>query len=157
MGSMNSTKTIIVAAAFGCCAGAVAALTSATKTPPSAPAVAVVGPIQSSGPHQSADTVPQSVTTSFRVSEGVAPLQPGDGQLADSLVLRARALSREPDVQALVGLRRDFLQDARRRGVANAAETKQRLAEIDRALHDARLLRLKLDGQQLRKMAAQKP
>jgi hypothetical protein len=145
---------------FGCCAGAVAALTSATAIPRSAPPVAVIGPIQSTDADSSADPIPQPVGTSFGVRQGAVPtvpIQAGQTEAADAPLLRARALSQKPDVQALVGIRRDVLQDARRRGVENTPETKQRLAEIDRALHDARQLRLKLDGEQLRKMRAKTP
>jgi phosphoribosylcarboxyaminoimidazole (NCAIR) mutase len=154
---MNSTKTVMAAAVFGCCAGAVAALTSATAMPRSAPAVAVIGPVQSTDADRSADPIPQRVGTPSGIPKGAAPIQAGHAKAADAPILRARALSQKPDVQALVGIRRDVLQEARRRGVENTPETKQRLAEIDRALQDARLLRLKLDGEQLRKMRAKTP
>jgi hypothetical protein len=154
---MTTTKTILAAAVVGCCAGAVAALLWATNTARHPPTAAVIGPIQSTEPRPSAGAVPQPVGTSLRTPEPVAPPRPADAPTEDSPVLRARALAKEPDVQGIVAIRRDFLQDARRRGVENAADTTSRLAEIDRALNDARLLRLKRDGEQLRKMRPEAP
>jgi hypothetical protein len=154
---MSPASTIVIAAMFGCGVGAVAAVTSGAEPPRRLPRLAVVGPVQASAPRPSVGTMPRPVGTSLRVTDGVPPVQPGDPTSGDRLLLRARALSRQPDVQALVGMRRDFLQEARRRGVETARETKQRLAALDRALHEARLLRLKLDGEQLRRSRARKP
>jgi len=66
-------------------------------------------------------------------------------------VERARALAARPDVSALVALRDDISRRAEERGEQESPATQQLLHEVDRYLAEARLRRLKLDGEALRK------
>ncbi len=77
----------------------------------------------------------------------IAPSSAGE----DGRVLqRARTLARRPDVTALIALRDDVVRRANEGGTAGSSSIKRELDEIDRRLSEARLLRLKLDAQELR-------
>ena len=64
---------------------------------------------------------------------------------------RARALARRPDVAALMALRDDVVRRAAEQGAAGSPTVKGELAELDLRLNEARMLRLKLDAEELRK------
>jgi hypothetical protein len=64
---------------------------------------------------------------------------------------RARALARKPDVSALMALRDEVARRASERGAAGSSAVKGALAELDLRLNEARMLRLKLDAEELRK------
>ena len=70
----------------------------------------------------------------------------------DARVLQdARTLARRPDVAALMALRDDVVRRATERGIAESPAIKGELDAIDSSLNDARLLRLKLDAEELRR------
>jgi hypothetical protein len=71
----------------------------------------------------------------------------------DTLLLqRARTLARRPDVTALIALRDDVVRRATEHGTAGSSSIKGELDEIDLRLSEARLLQLKLDAEELRKV-----
>jgi len=77
--------------------------------------------------------------------------QPAAAAKDDGDVLeRARALARQPDVPALVALREGVVRRATENGLASSPAVKAELAELDRRLDEARLLRLKLDAEEFR-------
>jgi hypothetical protein len=69
-----------------------------------------------------------------------------------SVLQQARVLAERPDVKALVALRDRISRQAGERGDQESAATQQLLREIERYLAEARRLRLKLDGDDLRKL-----
>ena len=67
------------------------------------------------------------------------------------VVQRARTLAELPDVYALVALRQSISRRADERAGQESPATQELLREIDRYLTQARQLRLKLDGEALRR------
>jgi hypothetical protein len=68
-----------------------------------------------------------------------------------TLVQRARTLAEVPDVYALVALRESIIRGATERGEQESPATRELVREIERYLAAARELRLKLDGEALRR------
>lgn len=64
---------------------------------------------------------------------------------------RALTLARRPDVTGLIALRDDVVRRATEHGLAASSSVKNELDELDLRLNEARLLRLKLDAEELRK------
>ena len=77
----------------------------------------------------------------------------------DSLDVRqqARAFAEVPDVYALVALREGIIRGAEERLEQDSPRTQELLREMDRYLAKARQLRLKLDGEALRRGQAANP
>jgi hypothetical protein len=85
------------------------------------------------------------------VRAAVTQAQPAAATKDDGDVVgRARALARRADVAALLALREGVVRRAAEHGVADSPALKAELAELDQRLDEARLLRLKLDGEDLR-------
>ena len=76
---------------------------------------------------------------------------------SQKVVQRARALAEVPDVYALVALRESISRRADERGEQESPATQELIREIDRCLAEARRLRLKLDGEALRRDQAANP
>ena len=76
---------------------------------------------------------------------------------SQKVVQRARALAEVPDVYGLVGLRESISRRAEERGELESPATQELIRELDRYLADARRLRLKLDGEALRRDQTVKP
>jgi hypothetical protein len=72
----------------------------------------------------------------------------------DDTLQRARTLARVPDVMALIALREAFVHRATERGTAESSPVKGALKELDLRLAEARMLRLKLDADEFRKVAS---
>jgi len=70
---------------------------------------------------------------------------------------RARTLARRPDVTALLALRDDVVRRATEHGLAGSSSVKDELDELDLRLNEARMLRLKLDAEELRKVSDARP
>jgi hypothetical protein len=70
---------------------------------------------------------------------------------SQKVVQRARALAQVPDVYALVALRESISRRAEERGEQESPATQDLIREIERSLAEARQLRLKLDGEALRR------
>ena len=70
---------------------------------------------------------------------------------SQKLVQRARTLALVPDVYALVALRDSIIRGANERGEQESPATQELIREIERYLAEARELRLKLDGEALRR------
>lgn len=73
------------------------------------------------------------------------------------VVQRARALAEVPDVSGLVGLRESISRRAEERGELESPAAQELIRVLDRYLADARRLRLKLDGEALRRDQTVKP
>jgi hypothetical protein len=73
------------------------------------------------------------------------------------LVQRARTLAEVPDVYALVALRESIIRGATERGEQESPPTQELIREVERYLAAARELRLKLDGEALRRDQATNP
>ena len=73
------------------------------------------------------------------------------------LVQRARTLAEVPDVYALVALRESIIRGATERGEQESPPTQELILEVERYLAAARELRLKLDGEALRRDQATNP
>jgi hypothetical protein len=73
------------------------------------------------------------------------------------LVQRARTLAEVPDVYALVALRESIIRGATERGEQESPPTQELIREVERYLAAARELRLKLDGEALRRDEATNP
>jgi hypothetical protein len=82
----------------------------------------------------------------------VATLRSGPAQ-GDSqkLVQQARTLAQVPDVSALVALRESIGRRANEGGEQESPATQELIREVERYLGEARELRLKLDGEALRR------
>lgn len=76
---------------------------------------------------------------------------------SEKVVQRARAFAEVPDVYALVALRESVSRRADERGEPESPATQDLIREIDRYLAEARKLRLKLDGEALRRGQAANP
>ena len=76
---------------------------------------------------------------------------------SQKVVQRARALAEVPDVSGLVGLRESISRRAEERGELESPATQELIRVLDRYLADARRLRLKLDGEALRRDPAANP
>jgi hypothetical protein len=76
---------------------------------------------------------------------------------SQKVVQRARALAQVPDVYALVALRESIGRRADERGEPESPATQELIREIERYLAEARRLRLKLDGEALRRDQAANP
>ena len=76
---------------------------------------------------------------------------------SQTVVQRARALAGVPDVFELVALRESISRRAAERGEQESPATQELIREIDRSLAEARRLRLKLDGEALRRDQAANP
>jgi hypothetical protein len=110
-------------------------------------------------PTTDSDTAPsRSTSVPKQVAAVTDPTPPPSGtsiQSADDdarVLERARTLARRPDVTALMALRDDVVRRATERGVAGSQSIKREIDEIDARLNEARLLQLKLDAQELRKV-----
>jgi hypothetical protein len=75
---------------------------------------------------------------------------PSGSEPGDEVLLRGRALAQHADVKALVMLREATAQRAGVRGEPTSPEQNPVLAELDRRLAEARLMRLKLDAEEFR-------
>jgi hypothetical protein len=172
-------KQVVIAAIVGTAGGAVAGLLSVaqkpavaspaavqtpsrtvvTKSPATTPAErsasAPVTPRDAASVASPVQAVPAAAKVSLPVAAATkaAPSVPApvpervDG---GDLLQRARALAQRPDVKALVALRESMVQRAAERGETESAASKQQLAELDRYLQQARLLRLKLDAEEFK-------
>ena len=89
----------------------------------------------------------ESPTDTHRTGSNAAPQPDGDPEVLQ----RARMLAQRPDVTALMELRDDVVRRAAEPGAASSSSVKRDLDEIDVRLNEARLLRLKLDAEELRK------
>jgi hypothetical protein len=101
---------------------------------------------------------PHAPTATAATAKSAAPLArvaaaPND----DDVMERARALARRPDVTALLALREGVVRRAAERGLADSPSVKGQLDELDQRLEEARLLRLKLDAEELRKFDSKRP
>jgi len=76
---------------------------------------------------------------------------------SEKVVQRARVLAEVPDVYGLVALRESISHRAEERGELESPSTQGLIRELDRYLADARRLRLKLDGEALRRDQTVKP
>jgi hypothetical protein len=98
-----------------------------------------------------AQSVPVPTTGLARSMPAAAPRQSlpasDDGQ---NVLRRARALAQRPDVNALLALRDAVSRRAEERGEKESADNKRLIDELERYLTEARLLRLKLDGEEFR-------
>ena len=70
---------------------------------------------------------------------------------------RARTLASRPDVTALLALRDDVVRRATEHGLAGSSSVRVELDELDLRLNEARMLRLKLDAEELRKVSDGRP
>ena len=75
----------------------------------------------------------------------------------EKVVQRARALAGVPDVSGLVALRESISRRAEERNELQSPAARELIRELDRYLADARRLRLKLDGEALRRDQTVKP
>ena len=145
-------RTSSVAAAAKPAGRAVAAPVAAPPAAPPSDATRVAAgpePTAHDGQAPSTGVATNGVAPPGRGAASVRPRsRDADGQ---SVVERARALAARPDVSALVALRDDISRRAEERGEQESPATQQLLHEVDRYLAEARLRRLKLDGEALRK------
>jgi len=159
---MHSKSRLIrnaaIAAFVGCAGGAIAGLWSVRQPAPNValapkPAATVVAAAPDAHPDDGAqgqpdeprrDRLPQSVAVA---TKGVA----GPRDDRQDVLQRARSLAQRPDVNALVALRAGVSRLADERGDQESPATRRLLEELDRYLAEARQLRLKLDGDELRK------
>lgn len=75
----------------------------------------------------------------------------------EKVVQRARALAEVPDVSGLLALRESISRRAEERNELQSPAARELIRELDRYLADARRLRLKLDGEALRRDQTVKP
>jgi hypothetical protein len=133
-------------------AAPVAAATAVDVSLPALPRIQSPDGIARSDATLPAPTMPAPVARSSPVAPPVPSLPKAPIAAASpDLLERAGALARRPDVTALVALRESVALRARERGDQDSPATKAQLDALDRYLDEARQLRLKLDGEQLRK------
>jgi hypothetical protein len=154
----------VMAAAAGSAIGALAGAWSgyrAASTPATTAApIATAKPVDVSPPATSAAPVPVIKPVDVSPRAAIRPPstpKPPIAAAAPDLLERAGELARRADVTALVALRDSVARRARERGEQDSAATKERLDALDRYLGEARLLRLKIDGEELRKSVPAPP
>jgi len=171
-------RNAAIAALVGTTAGAAAGLWSVRDRTPRA----VVSPMRTGGDVAASSasrrteaasgqlgrdlTAPDGLSNSIAVAtngvvQSTAPaaiVRSGSAQDdSQKVVQRARALAEVPDVYALVALRESISRRADERGEQESPATQALIREIDRSLAEARRLRLKLDGEALRRDQAANP
>ena len=77
--------------------------------------------------------------------------QPPGGDAGRSVVARARELAQHADVSSLLALRDEIIRRSKQSGQPDSPATQRELEEVDRYVTEARILRLKIDGQALQK------
>ena len=180
--SMRSRSRLIrnatIAALVGSAAGAVAGVwsvrartTSVAASPMSAggdPAASSASPPTHTASDQSRRDLaaPEALSNPIAVAtQGIvqpaapaAVVRSGPAQNdSQTVVQRARALADVPDVYALVALRESVIRRAAERGDQESPATQELIREVERHLAEARRLRLKLDGEALRRDQAAHP
>jgi hypothetical protein len=168
-------RQVVIAAIVGTTGGAVAGLWSVAPRPTTAAAVqtplkAAVRQSSPATPDQNPASTPvrrheatavaspvQAVPAAAKASPAVPAATKASASLltpipaeGGDVLVRARALAQRPDVKALVALRESVVRRAAQRGETESAASKQELAELDRYLQQARLLRLKLDAEEFK-------
>ena len=165
-------RNVTIAALVGSTAGAAAGLWSVRDrtTSVAASPMATGGDVAASSASPPADaasgqlrrdlTARDGLSNSIAVAtNGVVPstapaavVRSGSAQNdSQKVVQRARALAEVPDVYALVALRESISRRADERGEQESPATQELIREIERYLAEARRLRLKLDGEALRR------
>ena len=171
-------RSATIAALVGTTAGAVAGLwsvrdrtTSVAVSPMSAGADVAASPASPPADAPSGQlgrdlTAREGLSNSIAVAtngvvQSTAPaavVRSGSAQNdSQKVVQRARALAEVPDVYGLVGLRESISRRAEERGELESPATQELIRELDRYLAHARRLRLKLDGEALRRDQTVKP
>ena len=143
----------------------IAALVGSTARPriaASSASPATAAPAQSGQDPAVRDGLSNSIAVATRgVVPSTAPpasVRPDSAQNdSQKVVQRARALAEVPDVYALVALRESIGRRADERGEPESPATQELIREIERYLAEARRLRLKLDGEALRRDQAANP
>ena len=87
-----------------------------------------------------------------RIVEPVGKTVGSAGVASGDLLERARALAQRSDVMGLLVMREELVARAAERGETEAPATKYQLAELDRDLADARVLQLKKDALEFRRL-----
>jgi hypothetical protein len=105
----------------------------------SAQAVAIVEPVPVSAQPESASPPP------------AAEPQPLAGDAGRSAAVRARDMAQRGDVASLLALRDEIIRRSTQSGQTASPATQRELEEVDRYVTEARLLRLKIDGEALQK------
>jgi hypothetical protein len=144
-------RNAAIAALVGSTAGAIAGFWSVRDR---ADSVAVSATATGGNVALSPVSPPTAVATRGVMPSTAAPVPVGAGSSENDSqkeMQRARALAEVPDVYALVGLRESISRRAEERGELESSATQALIRELDRYLADARRLRLKLDGEALRR------
>ena len=168
-------RNATIAALVGSTVGAIAGLWSVRDRTTSVSTIATGGDAASSASPPTAAATGQSgqdpasrdgLSNSIAVAtKGVVPstappasVRPGSTENdSQKVVQRARALAEVPDVYGLVALRESISRRGEERGDLESPATQELIRELDRYLADARRLRLKLDGEALRRDQAANP
>jgi hypothetical protein len=171
-------RTAVIAAIAGSTCGAVAGLWSVHRgasdvTPAAQKSMGIVVATSASASSGADAAVGASARRDVRTVDALVPSVPvpttglagptaaaasrqvlSGGDDGQNVLHRARALAQRPDVNALLALRDGISRRAEERGEKESPDNKRLLDELDRYLTDARLLRLKLDGDEFRASTA---
>jgi len=109
------------------------------QTVPADAAAARTAPVQTAPP-QDARVLPPAAAKPERPARD-------DG----GTITRARELAQRGDVSSLLALRDEILERSEKSGQSESLETQRELEEIDRCITEARVRRLKIDGEALQK------
>jgi hypothetical protein len=144
-------RNAAIAALIGTTAGAAAGVWSVRDRTGSVAVSPVSGRDVTAGDGLSSST-PVATRGVVPSTAPVATLRSGPAQ-GDSqkLVQQARTLAQVPDVSALVALRESIGRRANEGGEQESPATQELIREVERYLGEARELRLKLDGEALRR------
>jgi len=104
-----------------------------------AQAVAIVEPVPVPAPPEPPSPPP------------AAEPRPIAGDAGRSVAARARDMARHADVASLLALRDEIIRRSKQSGQSESPATERELEEIDGYVTEARLLRLKIDGEALQK------
>jgi hypothetical protein len=144
-------RNAVIAAIIGTIGGAVAGLwTVGRDASPERPAAEAPVSTATAATTASTEHISSMPSLGKELHRPKVDRQPSAIQSGDDVLQQARALAQRADVRALVALRETAAQRAEERGESTSPTSNPTIAEIDRCLADARLLRLKLDAEEFR-------
>jgi hypothetical protein len=161
-------RNVAIAVVGGSLVGAAAGLASHPRREVAAPeaqsAVVIVEPVAAPAQDAQSRTAPAQSASAKPAPAHVAPPQsapalrppvteprPPASDASGSAVARARDLAQRGDVASLLALREEILQRSQKSGQSESPAAQREIEEVDRYITEARMRRLKIDGEALQK------
>jgi hypothetical protein len=143
-------RNAVIAAIIGTSGGAVAGLWTVGRGASPEPSTAKPSVTTAAAPGTASSEHVSSASSLGTTGQRTVKASRPRIESGDDVLERARALAQRADVKALVALREAVVQRAEARGDSTSPTSSPTIADIDRRLAEARLLRLKLDADEFR-------